>query len=94
MAVANNTVAILICGDLFKEISEIEGINPKRSASLLDIFACVAQGIIPYGAQILLASQIAKLSPLEVAGKVYYCYLLAFVVLINIFFQKNRPKTT
>ena len=93
-AVANNTVAILICGDLFKEISEIEKIEPKRSASILDIFSCVAQGIIPYGAQILLASQIAKLSPLEVAGKVYYCYLLGLVVLINIFFQKNRPKTT
>jgi Na+/H+ antiporter NhaC len=93
-AVANNTVAILICGDLFKEISEIEKIEPKRSASILDIYSCVAQGIIPYGAQILLASQIAKLSPLVVAGKVYYCYLLGLVVLINIFFQKNRPKTT
>lgn len=88
LAVANNTVAILICGDFFKEVSHKEGIDPKRSASILDIFSCVTQGIIPYGAQILLASQLSKVSPLELAGNVTYCYLLGVVTILNMLFKK------
>lgn len=82
-SVANNTVAILICGDFFREVSSKEKITPKRSASLLDIFSCVTQGIIPYGAQILLASQLSKVSPLELSGNVTYCYLLGGVTILN-----------
>lgn len=82
LAVANNTVAILICGDFFREVSQKENITPKRSASILDTFSCVIQGIIPYGAQILLASQLSKVSPLELAGNVTYCYLLGVITIL------------
>lgn len=82
LAVANNTVSILICGEFFKEISEKENISAKRSASILDIFSCVIQGIIPYGAQILLASQLSKVSPLELMSNVNYCYILGGVTVL------------
>ncbi len=92
LAVANNTVAILICGDFFREVSQKENISPKRSASILDTFSCVIQGIIPYGAQILLASQLSKVSPLELAGSVTYCYLLGGITvlfMLNSSFKKS-----
>jgi len=79
---ANNTVAILITGSLAKDIAERHGISPRRSASLLDIFACVVQGILPYGAQILLASSLAAVSPLALAGSVHYCWLLAVAAVV------------
>lgn len=79
---ANNTVAILVTGSLAKDIAERHDITPRRSASLLDIFSCVTQGLLPYGAQILLAASLAGLSPLVIAGKVYYCWLLAAVAVV------------
>lgn len=74
---ANNTVAILVSGSLAKDIAQRHGISPRRAASVLDIFACVVQGVLPYGAQILLAASLAAVSPLALAGSVYYCWLLA-----------------
>ncbi|WP_448477515.1 Na+/H+ antiporter NhaC family protein [Pseudoxanthomonas mexicana] len=74
---ANNTVAILVTGILAKDIAQRHGISPRRAASVLDIFACVVQGVLPYGAQILLAASLAAVSPLALAGSVYYCWLLA-----------------
>ena len=74
---ANNTVAILVTGSLAKDIAQRHGISPRRAASMLDIFACVVQGVLPYGAQILLAASLAAVSPLALAGSVYYCWLLA-----------------
>lgn len=79
---ANNTVAILVGGPVAKELAERNNISASRSASLLDIFSCVMQGVIPYGAQILLAASIAQLSPLVIAGNVYYCWILAIVAII------------
>lgn len=76
---ANNTVAILVGGGVAKDIAQRHGITPRRAASLLDIFACVVQGVLPYGAQILLAGSLAAVSPLALAGKVYYCWILAAV---------------
>src|SRR3546814_12574145 len=70
---------ILVGGGLAKDIAVRHGISPKRSASLLDIFACVVQGVLPYGAQILQAGSLAAVSPLALAGKVYYCWILAAV---------------
>ena len=78
---ANNTVAILVGGDLARDIAQRHGISPRRSASLLDIFSCVMQGVLPYCAQILLAGSLAGLSPLAIAGHVYYCWLLAAVAI-------------
>ena len=74
---ANNTVAILVTGSLAKAIAQRHDIRPRRAASVLDIFACVVQGVLPYGAQILLAASLAAVSPLALAGSVYYCWLLA-----------------
>lgn len=78
---ANNTVAILVSGSVARDIAQKHGISPRRSASVLDIFACVPQGVLPYGAQILLASSLAAVSPLALAGKVYYCWILAVVAI-------------
>ncbi len=73
---ANNTVAILVSGSLARDIAQRHGISPRRAASVLDIFACVVQGVLPYGAQILLAASLAAASPLALAGSVHYCWLL------------------
>ena len=78
---ANNTVAILISGRLARDVAERHGVTPRRAASILDIFSCVAQGLIPWGAQILLAASLAKVSPLAIAGQVYYCWLLGIVAI-------------
>lgn len=78
---ANNTVAILVTGSLAKDIAQRHGISPRRAASVLDIFACVMQGVLPYGAQILLAASLAAVSPLALAGGVYYCWFLAAAAL-------------
>ena len=74
---ANTPVAILVTGSLAKDIAQRHDISPRRAASVLDIFACVVQGVLPYGAQILLAASLAAVSPLALAGSVYYCWLLA-----------------
>ena len=78
---ANNTVAILVSGSVARDIAEKHGISPRRAASLLDIFACIAQGVLPYGAQILLAASLASVSPLTLAGSVHYCWLLGAVTI-------------
>ncbi|MES5814722.1 Na+/H+ antiporter NhaC family protein [Pseudoxanthomonas sp. Soil82] len=79
---ANNTVAILVSGSLARDIAQRHGISPRRAASVLDIFACVVQGVLPYGAQILLAASLAAVSPLALAGSVYYCWLLALSAIV------------
>ena len=86
---ANNTITIIFSGSIAKELAKKYGIKPHESAAWLDIFSCVLQGIIPYGAQILLVCAIANVSPLDVIGKVYYCYILAFVTIMYIMFRKQ-----
>ncbi|ENU30970.1 hypothetical protein F991_01058 [Acinetobacter sp. CIP-A165] len=92
--VANNTVAIILSGDMAREVAKEYGVDPKRSAALLDIFSCVTQGIIPYGAQLLLACSIAKLSPLELIGHIYYCWILAIFAILAIVFNYPRLRTS
>ncbi|KZN14277.1 Na+/H+ antiporter NhaC family protein [Marinomonas sp. TW1] len=92
LCTANNTVSILINGSVAKNIAERYNVDPKRSASLLDIFSCVAQGVLPYGAQILLASSLAKVSPLALVGYVQYSWLLAAVALLSILFGWPKAK--
>lgn len=82
---ANNTIAILTVGPLAKEISTRYGVDPRRSASLLDTFSCFAQGIIPYGAQLLIASGLAGVTPLSIIPYLYYPFVLGLLALINIF---------
>lgn len=87
---ANNTVAIIVTGPLAREIVDHHGLGAKRSASLLDIFSCVFQGIIPYGAQALLIASTFKLSPFQVTSNAYYCWILAIVAIVNMIYLAAR----
>ena len=86
---ANNTVAILSVGDIAKQISVRFGIDPRRSASLLDITSCTVQGLLPYGAQLLMASSLAGISALSIIPYLYYPMLIGLIVLLTILI---RPK--
>ena len=92
-ATANNTVAIVIAGPIAKEISEDYDIEPSRSASLLDMFASVFQGIIPYGAQLLTAAALSGLTPFAIIPYLFYPYLMAVCGIVSILLpQKKRSK--
>ena len=93
VATANNTVAIVMSGSIAKEISEEYGIDPRRTASLLDIFASVIQGILPYGAQLLYAAAGAGVTALEIVPYMFYCYLMAACAIIFILFFSGRTKS-
>ena len=89
-ATANNTVAIIISGGVAKDISNEYGIDSRRSASLLDIFSCVFQGIIPYGAQLLTASALASkngtvINAMEIIPHMWYCWFLAIFGILSIY---------
>lgn len=84
--IANNCVAIIFSGEIAKTIAHRYRIPSHYTAAWLDIFSCVFQGIIPYGAQMLLASSLSGIPPLAIAGKVYFCYVLAVVVVLYIIF--------
>lgn len=90
LCTANNTVAIIVNADVARNLAERNDIPPRHAASTLGIFSCVIQEIIPYSAQILLVSSIMGLSPLQVVGKVYYCYLLALAGLVAIIVKAAR----
>ena len=91
-ALANNTIAIILSAPLALEIGKKYNIARKRLASLLDIWSCVIQGIVPQGGQILLAMELAKRSPIEVIKYNYYPFLLAIVTIITIQFGIMRTK--
>lgn len=92
VALANNTITILIVGPLAKKISDQNQIDARRSASILDTVSCVIQGVLPYGAQILAAVAVAHqlVSPVDLMGKLYYPYLLGISTLAFIIFQKTN----
>lgn len=89
---SNNTVAIILSGPLAKKLAIKYAITPERSACLLDIFSCVFQGLLPYSAQLLLASSISGVSPLSLVPKVLYCPLLGGIAFLLIVLQ--WPKTS
>ncbi|WP_027625177.1 Na+/H+ antiporter NhaC family protein [Clostridium lundense] len=93
MCTANNTIAIVMTGPLAKNISEKYGIEPQKSASLLDTFSCFCQGIIPYGAQLLAASGLAKISPFLIMRYLYYPYLMGICALVAIAIGFPRIKS-
>lgn len=84
---ANNTIAIITVGPLANNIAEQFRIDKRKSASLLDIFSCVVQGLIPYGAQMLFAAELAKLSPISIMGYLYYPMVLGVVAFLSILFR-------
>ena len=87
LCTANNTIALIMAGPIAKDIATRFHIDPRRSASLLDIFSCFVQGIIPYGAQMLMASGLGNVSPLEIMQYLYYPYLLGVGALLAIIFR-------
>lgn len=86
---ANNTVSIIITGDTAKELAQDGELSPAHSASLLDIFACINQGLLPYGAQALLLGTTLQISPLEVVANAYYPMIL-FIVAMFAFWRITR----
>ena len=95
VATANNTVAIVMANPIAKEMSEDYGISPKRTACLLDTFSCIAQGVIPYGAQVLVALSAASemgclVSAFDVLPMLYYPMLLLVCSLVAIFFPTKK----
>ncbi len=90
MCTANNTVAIVMAGPIAKEISEDFGVTPRRSASLLDMFSSMGQGLIPYGAQLLAAASLTGLTPFEIIPYCYYPILMGISGLIFIFIKKRK----
>ena len=95
IATANNTVAIVMANPIAKEMSKDYGISPQRTACLLDTFSCIFQGIIPYGAQMLVAiSATAEmgytLSAFDIMGYLFYPYLLLVSSLVAIFLGKRK----
>ena len=84
ISTANNTVAIVMAAPIARDISGHYDIEPKKTASLLDTCSCIMQGIIPYGAQLLIASSLSGISSLQIMPYLYYPYLLAVCVVISI----------
>lgn len=90
LCTANNTIALIMSGPIAKDIADRFHVDPRRSASILDIFSCVVQGIIPYGAQLLMAAGLSNVSPIEIMQCLYYPYLLGIGALLAIVFQYPR----
>ena len=86
LCTANNTIALIMSGPIAKDIADGFKVDPRRSASILDMFSCFIQGIIPYGAQLLMASGLGGVSPIEVMRYLYYPYLLGLGALLAILF--------
>ena len=89
-ATANNTVAIIVSGPMAKNMSRIHKVDPRRTASLLDVFSCVLQGMIPWGAQLLTAASLTTIygvtmNPIDILPYMWYCWILAAVGILSIF---------
>lgn len=97
IATANNTVAIVMANPIAKEMSQDYGISPKKAASILDTFSCIFQGIIPYGAQMLVALSVAQglgcnISAFQVIPNLFYPFMLLISSLVFIFFVKEKSE--
>ncbi len=87
---ANNTIAILTTGDMARQIAQNYNISPKRTASLMDTASCAVQGLIPYGAQLLMASGLAAISPLSIIPHLYYPIGIGLALIVSIVTQLPR----
>ncbi|MDO4755879.1 MAG: Na+/H+ antiporter NhaC family protein [Parabacteroides sp.] len=93
LCTANNTIALIMSGPIARDIADRFHVDPRKSASILDIFSCFIQGIIPYGAQLLIAAGLSQISPLEIMQYLYYPYLLGIGALLAIAFNYPRKYT-
>ena len=87
---ANNTIAIITVGPLANDIATRYRVDKRKSASILDTFSCVIQGIIPYGAQMLIAAGLANISPISIIGNLYYPFTMGICALLAILFRYPR----
>lgn len=94
LCTANNTIAILTVGKIARDISERYGLDPKKSASILDTFSCVVQSIIPYGAQLLMASSLAGLTAASIIPWLFYPMALLVTACLSILFGFSGRKTS
>ena len=90
MCTANNTIALVTVGPMAREIADKYGIDRRISASLLDTFSCFTQGLLPYGAQLLMAAGLAKITPFEIIGYLYYPIALGAMAVLGILFNYPR----
>ena len=89
---ANNTIAIVTVGPIAKNISDEVGLEPKRVAGIMDMFSCVFQGIIPYGAQLISAAGLAAISPFAIMKYLFYPYLMGVCAIIAIFWHYRKAE--
>lgn len=90
LCTANNTIAILTVGDVARGIATRFGIEPRRSASLMDTTSCFVQGVIPYGAQLLMAAGLASVSPVAIIPNLYYPMGVGVMVVLTILLRRHR----
>ncbi len=90
LCTANNTIALITVGPVARDIADRYGVDRRMSASLLDTFSCFAQGLIPYGAQLLMAAGLASISPIDIIGYLYYPIALGVIAVLGILFSYPR----
>lgn len=90
LCTANNTIAIITTGGIAKDITDRFGLDPRKSASILDTFSCLIQGIIPYGAQLLMAAGLSGVSSISIIGYLYYPFVMGFFALLAILLRLPR----
>ncbi|MBO4985674.1 MAG: Na+/H+ antiporter NhaC family protein [Bacteroides sp.] len=90
LCTANNTIAIITTGSIAKGIAMKYHLDSRKTASILDTFSCLIQGIIPYGAQMLMAAGLAGISPLSIVGNLYYPFCMGACALLAILFRYPR----
>jgi Na+/H+ antiporter NhaC len=90
LCTANNTIAIITSGGIAKDITERFGLDPRKTASILDTFSCLVQGLIPYGAQLLMAAGLSGASSISIIGYLYYPFIMGLFALLAILLRFPR----
>ena len=90
LCTANNTIAIITTGGIAKDITDRFGLDPRKSASIMDTFSCLIQGLIPYGAQLLMAAGLAGVSSISIIGYLYYPFVMGTLAFLAIIFRFPR----
>lgn len=90
LCTANNTIAIITTGRIAKDLAQRYGLDSRKTASILDTFSCMIQGLIPYGAQILMASGLSGVSGISIVGHMYYPFLMGICAILAILFRYPR----
>jgi Na+/H+ antiporter NhaC len=90
LCTANNTIAIITTGQIARDIAERFGIDSRKAASIMDTFSCLVQGLIPYGAQLLMAAGLAGVSSISISGYLYYPFVMGLFAIGSIIFRLPR----